>query len=124
MTDQTARRLRLRVWIAQIADLATFAAFFILVGGASIHVERNPIIAASHALAGLAGVGVLKMGLVTVAMRHRPPVERLAGWRGILSRPITHRWYWPLYTIILSTAAASGIVGAGFNVASLLDSLR
>jgi hypothetical protein len=121
--ESEARRLRLRVWVAQAMDLATFAAFFALVGGASSHVERNPIVAASYALAGLAGVGLLKMGLVTVAMRQRPPAARLPGWRGALSRPITHAWYWPLYTVILSAAAASGIAGAGFNAASLIDSL-
>ena len=124
MSDLTMRRLRLRVWIAQVSDLVTFAAFFVIIGGASIHVERNPIIGAAYALAGLAGVSILKMGLVTVAMRHRPPVARLPGWKGALSRPITHGWYWSLYTIILSVAAASGIAGAGFNAASLISSLR
>ena len=118
MTERQQRRLRIRVWIAQGMDLCTFAAFFVLVGG-SVHAERNPIIAAAYAFAGLAGVGLLKLGLVTAAMRHRPPAERIPGWRGAISRPITHRSYWPAYTILLSIAAASGIV-AGINAVRIL----
>lgn len=120
---KTRQHLHRRVWIAQIADVLTFAGFMILVGNASVHVERNPVIAVTYAFAGLAGIGLLKMGLVSVALRHCPPAVRPDGWRGAVSRPITHAWYWPLYTVILSAAAASGVAGAGFNVASLLDSL-
>ena len=102
-------RAESRLVIAQSLDWLTFSAFVVLVP-VSVHAERNPLIAGAYALGGVAAVGLLKVGLALVAARRRP------------SRPVAG-WYMPLRTVLLSCAAASGIVGAGFNSASLIDAL-
>lgn len=95
-----------RVVAAQAADALTFAAFFWLVPVSQFS-ERNPVIAGVYALGGFAAVAAFKVGLALLATRRREVV-------------ITKRWYSPTRTILLSAAAASGCVGAGFNVASLM----
>lgn len=96
----------LRLVLAQAADGISFAAFFILVPVSQFS-ERNPVIAAAYAAGGWAAVFGLKVGLALLATRRRRAV-------------VTHAWYPPLRTVLLSAAAASGCVGAGFNLASLL----
>lgn len=102
------RRLARRLVFAQSIDALTFAAFMVLVGPGSVHVERNPLIAAIYALGGFALVGVVKVAV--------------AAWVGSRStRPLAHP---RLVTVLLSVATASGIAGAGFNAASLVDVIR
>ena len=101
-------RIELRLLLAQLADVATFLAFYLLIG-AGTHEERNPLILLLMAMGGLAAVGIVKMliTLVVIYRRHRRPV-------------ITKRWYVPAQTVAMSAATASGIVGASFNLASML----
>jgi len=99
-------RLARRLVFAQAIDVATFCAFYLLIAQ-SAHTERNPLIAALFALGGFALVGLAKMGVVSVVayrttMFHTPSKKLI---------------------IAISTATASGIAGAGFNLASLVDSL-
>lgn len=99
------KRLAHRLVFAQAIDVATFAAFFILVP-VSIHSERNPLISAVFALGGFALVGILKLGYVSFVAYRATRFEP--------SRPLI---------IAISVATASGIAGAGFNLASIIDSL-
>lgn len=96
-----------RVIAAQAADAATFALFMLLVPVSQFS-ERNPIIAGVYAAGGVAAVAAFKVGLAVLATRRRESVI------------VTRRWYGPTRTILLSTAAASGIVGASFNLAALM----
>lgn len=91
-----------RLVAAQTMDALTFAAFFILVPVSQFS-ERNPIIAGVYALGGFAAVGLLKVGIALAAV-HRAP----------------HSRHPRLIVVLMSAAAASGIVGAGFNIASLM----
>ena len=109
-----ARRQANRLFVALVADAATFALFMTLVGSASVHVERNPLIGATFAFAGIAGVIGLKLvaGIVIVWRAQRLEDAR---W---------HASFWWMYAFASSLVIAGTITGAGFNVASLLDSLR
>lgn len=101
----TMKRLARRLVFAQATDVITFCAFFILVP-VSVHAERNPLIAAVFALGGFALVGLVKMGFVSVVAyraAHFEPSRKLV--------------------ISVSVATASGIAGAGFNIASIIDSM-
>ena len=98
-------RLAVRLMLAQACDVATFAAFMVLVP-VSIHVERNPLIAAVYGLGGFALVGLVKMSVVLVVARR---ALRFAPSRKLV--------------IAISAATASGIAGVGLNLASLVDSL-
>lgn len=102
-------RLTLRLLLAQSADVLTFLAFYLIVGP-SIHEERNPLILALMALGGIHLVGIVKLGITLIVIRryNRPVV-------------ITRSWYLPLRTAAISAATASGIVGAAFNLASLIN---
>lgn len=101
-------RLTLRLVLAQGLDAATFLGFYLGIG-AAVHAERNPLILAIMALAGLQGVAIVKVGLAL-----------LVSWRRAHRvRPIGRR-YAIAETIALSTATASGIVGAGFNTAAIV----
>ena len=62
-------RLTLRLFLAQGADVATFLAFYLLVGP-QVHAERNPLILGLMALGGLAAVGLFKM-LITLIVIYR-----------------------------------------------------
>lgn len=101
-------RIELRLLLAQAADVATFLAFYLLIGP-STHEERNPLILVMMATGGLAMVGLVKMGvtLIVIYRRRKPFAPK-------------HRWYIPLQTIAMSAATASGIAGAGFNLGSLI----
>jgi len=99
------KRLARRLVFAQAIDVTTFAAFYLLIP-VSVHSERNPLIAAMFALGGFALVGIVKMGFVSIV------AYRAAGFAP--SRALI---------IAISMATASGIAGAGFNLASLIDSM-
>lgn len=101
------KRLAHRLVLAQGIDVLTFALFFMLVP-VSIHSERNPLILVLYGLGGFALVGLVKMG-VAVMVAYRAS-----------HRPLKHP---RLVTVLMSTATASGIVGAGFNIASLISSV-
>lgn len=114
MTDAAAgkhaRAIRVsatRLIVAQMIDVATFVAFFVLVTD-SVHVERNPLIAAMFAMGGFSLVGLVKIGAASM-VAYRSVNQPLARPR--------------LVIILMAAATASGIVGAGFNTASLIDSL-
>lgn len=98
-----------RMLIAQLADVATFALFIWLAGTSSIRYERDPLIAIPFALGGLTVIFAMKAGLAFVVARRAPAPAR-----------ITASWYWPVWTIMISAAAASGIAGAGFNLAAIV----
>ena len=104
-------RLTFRLLLSQAADVATFLAFYLLVGP-SMHAERNPLILALMALGGLAAVGMFKL-LVTLIVIYR------------YQRPgtVRHSWYLPVRTIAISAATASGIVGAGFNLSAIIGTI-
>lgn len=93
-----------RLVFAQGMDVLTFCMFFILVNQ-SVHVERNPLIAAIYTLGGFGLVGIVKMGYVTFVARR---AKNFAPSKKLI--------------IAMSVATASGIAGAGFNLASLLNS--
>jgi hypothetical protein len=97
-------------------DALTFVAFYVLAGPA-VHTERNPLILGLMALGGVQLVAIVKVGLAAlVARRMRRPASP--------SRFRVMRIAYPgLSLLLVSLAAASGIVGAGFNTAALLDSI-
>ncbi len=98
------KHLAKRLVFAQAMDVATFVAFYVLVAN-SPHSERNPLINVLFALGGFALVALVKMGLVSfVAFKSSGMVPS----KGLI--------------IAISMATASGIAGAGFNLASLIDS--
>ena len=100
------KRLAHRLVFAQAIDVATFCAFFILVSN-SPHSERNPLIAALFALGGFALVGLVKMGFVSFVAYRATTFQA--------SRKLI---------VAISVATASGIAGAGFNLASIIDSVH
>lgn len=102
-----------RLTVALIADAATFAAFAWLVGMNGAHVERNPLVGAVYAGGGVMGVVALKLAAAW-----------LLEWRARSSRAEVGRWYAGGFALLSSLAIAGTVVGAGFNVASLLDSIR
>jgi NhaP-type Na+/H+ or K+/H+ antiporter len=104
-------RLSLRLLLAQSADAATYVAFYLFVGTASGHAERNPVVLALMALGGVQAVGLAKVA-----------VAWFLGWRADRRGPVSVR-YDRLRTIAMSVATASGIAGAGYNLASIIDGL-
>lgn len=104
-------RLELRLLLAQGLDVATFLAFYLVVGP-SIHRERNPLILLLMAMGGLAAVAAFKLG-----------VTLLVVWRSRRVIVARRRWYGPLRIIAMAAATASGIAGAGFNAAAIIHSL-
>jgi hypothetical protein len=105
-----------RLVFAQAMDALTFVAFYVLVGPA-VHAERNPLILGLMALGGVQLVAIAKVGLAAlVARRMRLPASP--------SRFRLMRVAYPgLSLLLVSLAVASGIVGAGFNAAALVDSI-
>lgn len=95
-----------RLMFAQSIDAATFCLFFILVP-VSIHTERNPLIAIPMMLGGFALAAFLKVAYVAFVARRS---TRFSPSRKLI--------------VAISVATASGIAGAGFNLASLVDSIR
>lgn len=111
MTDERRHLLVRRLVVAEMLDGLTFAAFAILIGFHGQLQEMNPLVATIYVLAGVQGLVLVKLGAAgLMEWRARRP----------LSAPVTHRAYWPVWTVLLATATASGIVGTGFNLASLI----
>lgn len=108
------RRQSRRLTVALLADGLTFALFAALVGFGGLHTERNPVIAAAFALAGANGIVLLKAA-AALAVEWRA--------RRFPDRPAARRWLVP-YAIVSSAVLAGTVVGAGFNLASLVASLR
>jgi hypothetical protein len=113
---QAIRARGRRLIFAQGMDALTFVAFYVLVGP-SIHAERNPVVLLLMALGGIQLVALVKVGLAAlIAHRMRLP-----------AKPSPHRLVRAAYPIasllLVSLAVASGIVGAGFNTAALVESL-
>ncbi len=104
-----------RLIFTQAMDALTFVAFYVFVGPA-VHGERNPMILALMALGGVQLVALVKIGLAAlVARRMRRPTTP--------SRFRVLRVSYPIASLVLvSLAVASGIVGAGFNTAALVES--
>ena len=112
---QAIRARGRRLVFAQGMDALTFVAFYLLVGPA-VHAERNPVVLVLMALGGIQLVALVKVGLAAlIARRMQRP-----------SRPSPHRLVRVAYpaarTVLVSLAVASGIVGAGFNTAALVES--
>ena len=109
--------LLFRLVLAQFLDAITFLAFYILIGP-TIHAERNPIVLVLIALGGIWLLGVVKIG-ITLIVAYRA--------RNNKYKPSKHRVVRYLYprmaVILISIATASGIAGAGFNLASIIDSV-
>jgi hypothetical protein len=101
-----------RMAIAQVIDAATFILFIAFFATGSIHAERNPLILVLVSLGGVQLVGIVKVGLALI-VRHRALVPRELSKR-----------YQVMRLTMLSLATASGIVGAGFNIASIVSSVR
>jgi len=99
-----------RLAFAQSMDAATFLVFMVFIG-AGTYVERNPVIIAMMAVGGIWLVAALKIGTAI-----------LVACRFDRTQSVT-RWFRPTATILVSIAAASGIVGAGFNIAAILRSV-
>jgi hypothetical protein len=113
---ETLRARGRRLVFAQALDALTFVAFYVLVGP-TIHAERNPLVLVLMSLGGIQLVALAKIGLASlVARRMRRP-----------SRPSRFgpvRAAYPVISLVMvSLAVASGIVGAGFNTAALVDTL-
>ncbi len=105
-----------RLVFAQSMDALTFLAFYVLVGP-TIHAERNPLILALMALGGIQLVALAKIGLAWLVARRMRQPARPSRFRLI-------RAAYPVLSIVMiSLAVASGIVGAGFNTAALLDTI-
>lgn len=105
------QRLAVRLLLAQAADVLTFLTFYLLVG-TSVHQERNPLILLLMAMGGLAAVAVFKMAVTLLVVR-----------RSRRRQVFRRRWFLPLRTILTSAATASGLAGAGFNVAAIVSTV-
>jgi len=108
------RRQVRRLTVALVADGASFAAFALLVGFDGRHIERNPLIAATWALGGVAAVVALKLGVALVYEYRAARFPTLDVGRAWLAG----------FALASSLALAGTVVGAGMNVASLVDALR
>jgi hypothetical protein len=114
-----ARSLRARghrLLFAQGMDALTFAAFYLVVGP-TIDAERNPVVLVLMALGGIQLVALVKIGLAALIARRIQRPARPSRYRAV-------RAAYPIASLVLvSLAVASGIVGAGFNTAAILESL-
>lgn len=106
------RRQARRLTVVLICDGLSFAAFVLLVGQ-GVHMERNPLIAATFAFAGVMGVVALKLAAAL-----------LFEWRAARTppRPVS-RGYAAGFALLSSLAIAATLVGSSANLASLLDAL-
>jgi len=120
-------RVSFRIVAAQTADAATYLVFMLFFAAGSIHHERNPIIVGLMAVGGIWIIAAAKIGdAAWCAWRfdHPPKPSRFARIRALNRAIRIDRWWAPVTTVMLSVAAASGIVGAGFNLASIVSSIR
>jgi hypothetical protein len=105
-----------RLIFAQAMDALTFVAFYVVVGP-SLHAERNPLILGLMALGGIQLVALVKVGLAALVARRMRLPARPSRFR------LVRVAYPALSLLLVSLAVASGVVGAGFNTAALVDSL-
>lgn len=111
------RTVVFRMIFAQVLDALTFAFFFLFVYNGGPINEKNPIIATLLALGGVQLVVFVKAGIsFYIGWRSEHPPKVYRWW----SKPITSKKYIWVETVMLSIAAASGIVGAGFNLGAIL----
>jgi hypothetical protein len=111
MINRFVRRQARRLTVVLLCDALSFAAFMLLVGQ-GVHMERNPLIAATFASAGVMGVVALKLAaalLFELRAARTPP------------RPVS-RGYAAGFALLSSLAIAGTLTGASFNVAALLSS--
>ena len=100
-----------RMVAAQAIDALTFILFIALFSQGSIHAERNPLILFLVGLGGIQLVGMVKIGLALL-VRHR----------ALVPKPVSLNYEATRVTMV-TLATASGIVGAGFNLASIASSI-
>lgn len=115
-------RLGVRLLLAQGADAATFLAFYLAIGPGTYQEQGGGVLAIMSIL-GIWGVAGVKVGGSAILARrflHAPAPSHYAWVRR--TRP--ERWWLPATTIAISVATASGIAGAGFNLASIIGSLQ
>ena len=113
--------LLFRLIFAQSLDAATFAFFYIYIG-ASVHAERNPLILLLMAVGGIwavAGAKIALAGWVAYRSKKEQKPSRFAFVRAMNRYLPANK----LLVIGISVATAAGIVGAGFNTASILNSM-
>lgn len=111
------RILTTRLVFAQVLDALTLAYFWLVIGVGQ-HQEQNPFINLMLTLGGIQLFLLVKIGIVLlVAYRAEHPSTVVRWW----SKPITSPRYIWVQTFMLSLATASGIVGAGFNMASIIN---
>lgn len=108
---------RLMIW-AQSLDALTFVTFFALFPWVSIHAERNPIIVALWMIGGSLAVGLAKVGLAIHIAISANRKRDYIGWR--YNKPELTAEFIAIRYFLLSLAIAAGVVGAGFNLASIL----
>lgn len=101
-------RLAFRLFLAQGLDGLTFAVFM-LAFPALLGSEQNPIIGVLYGVTGVLAVLVMKVSI------------GLGGAYLATHAKITRP---RLVTILLAIATASGIAGAGMNVAALIEEVR
>ena len=104
-------RQSFRVVAAQVADALTFAAFASLYPAHLYYAEQNPLVLGLFAIGGIALVAAVKIG---IGMFMAVLYER------VRKRP-RKRWNMAAITVMMSVGAAIGIVGASFNVASIIS---
>lgn len=118
-------RLAVRLLLAQGADVTTFLAFYIFIG-AGVHEEKGGAAVVIMSILGIWGVAAVKLGdAAWIAWRfvHPPKLSRYARVRRFNELIRVHRWWQTVGVILISAGAASGIAGAGFNLASIIHTL-
>jgi hypothetical protein len=116
--DLVNRKLITRLIFAQVLDALTLAYFWIVIGPGE-HSEQNPLINMMIVLGGIQLVLLVKIGLALwVGYRIGHPPKTSHWW----SKPITSSRFMWVQTVAISVATASGVVGAGFNLASIVHS--
>lgn len=116
-------RLTFRLLLAQSADVLTFLTFYLVIG-AAIHSERNVILLLLMAIGGIWAVAAIKLGITAlVCWRASKPLghSRFGVIRRFHERhPRVVAFHLRFRVVLISAATASGIVGAGFNLASII----
>jgi hypothetical protein len=97
-------RQSLRLVLAQGADALTLAAFYVFVAGSSPAREQNPLV-----------LGLMAAGGVQLVLLAKVGAALLVGWRADRTPRATR-----LRVVAMSVATASGICGAGFNLAAIV----
>ena len=100
-----------RLVFAQSADAISFAVFYLFIG-AGVHAEQNPLVLGLMALGGIQLVAFVKIGVAAIVAHRHDRQDRVLSVRYLRTR-----------TVMMSIATASGIVGAGFNSAAIINSI-